>query len=161
MKVEKNMMVSIHYTLKDDEGNVLDTSDGRDPLDYIQGQGHIIPGLENALEGKGQGDELSVTVVPEEGYGNRNDDLVYVVERTQFEDVGDIQVGMQFQVGTDQGPMVMTVAGVDDENITLDGNHPLADITLNFEVAVAGIRAATEEELNPPAHNHTEGGGCC
>ena len=160
MKAEKNMVVSIHYTLKDEEGNVLDSSQGRDPLDYVHGAGHIIPGLEKAIEGKSQGDEISVTVTPEEGYGTRDEELMHEVSRSQFGDIEDIQVGMQFQVGTEQGPMVMTVAGVDDENVTMDGNHPLADVTLNFKVAVAGVREASEEEINP-THDHTHGGGCC
>ena len=158
MKIENEKMVSIHYTLKDDEGTVIDSSEGRDPPDYMHGEGHIIPGLEKALEGKVEGDELTVTVSPEEGYGVRDDSLLQVVEKEQFEGIEAIQIGMQFQVGTDKGPMVMSVAGMDEDNVTLDGNHPLADLTLHFEVAVAGVRDATAEELTPPAHEH--GGGC-
>jgi FKBP-type peptidyl-prolyl cis-trans isomerase SlyD len=160
MQVAKDSMVSIHYTLKDDSDQVLDSSEGRDPLDYIQGASQIIPGLETALEGKGAGEELSVVIQPEEGYGTRDEDLVYEVPRSEFEDIEDIQVGMQFRVGTDQGPLVMTVAGIEDDMINLDGNHPLADVRLSFEVAIVSVREATAEELAAANHEHGAGCGC-
>ena len=157
MQVAKDTVVSIHYTLKDDSGQVLDSSDGRDPLDYIQGASQIIPGLESALEGKAAGEELSVVIEPEEGYGARDEQLVYEVSRSEFEDLEDIQVGMQFRVGTDQGPIVMTVTGIEEDMISLDGNHPLADVQLSFEVAILSVREATPEELTAANHEHGAG----
>ena len=160
MQIAKDAVVSIHYTLKDDSDQVLDSSDGRDPLDYIQGTGQIIPGLETALEGKEAGEELSVVIEPEDGYGARDEQLVYEVERSEFEDLEDIQVGMQFRVGTDQGPLVMTVTGIEGDMINLDGNHPLADVQLSFEVAIVSVREATPEELTGANHEHGAGCGC-
>jgi FKBP-type peptidyl-prolyl cis-trans isomerase SlyD len=147
MRVEKNKVVSIHYTLRDESGEILDTSRGRDPLNYIHGSGQIIPGLEKALEGKAAGDDLSVVVGPEEGYGNRDESLVYDVPKGRFQAIETIEVGMQFNVGTDQGSLLMRVADVDEENVILDGNHPLADMRLSFDVSVVDIRKATQDEL--------------
>ncbi len=160
MQVAKDSVVSIHYTLKGDSGEVLDSSEGRDPLDFIQGAGQIIQGLEKALEGKAAGDELSVVIEPEDGYGARDDSLVHEVPRSEFEAMDDIEVGMQFRVGTDQGPLNMTVAGVEDDTITLDGNHPLADERLSFAVSVVSVREATAEELAAANHQHGTGCGC-
>jgi FKBP-type peptidyl-prolyl cis-trans isomerase SlyD len=160
MQVAKDSVVSIHYTLKDDSGQVLDSSDDRDPLDYIQGTGQIIQGLEKALEGKAAGEELSVVIEPEDGYGTRDDSLVYEVPRSEFEAMDEIQVGMQFQVGTDQGPLNMTVAGVEDDTVTMDGNHPLADERLSFAVTVVSVREATAKELAAANHQHGTGCGC-
>ncbi|MDF1535976.1 MAG: peptidylprolyl isomerase [bacterium] len=160
MQVAKDSVVSIHYTLKDDSGQVLDSSDGRGPLDYIQGASQIIQGLEKALEGKKAGDELSVVIEPEDGYGARDESMVYEVPPSEFEAMEDIQVGMQFRVGTDQGAMIMTVAGVEEDMITLDGNHPLADVRLSFDVSVVSVREATAEEIAAANHEHGAGCGC-
>jgi FKBP-type peptidyl-prolyl cis-trans isomerase SlyD len=146
-----NCVVSIHYTLTDDDGNVLDSSKDSDPLNYLHGANNIIPGLENALIGKSAGDSMQVTVSPEEGYGVKSDELIQTVPRAAFEGIDDIQPGMQFQAQGPQGAMMITVTAVDGDDITVDGNHPLSGKTLHFDVSVEGIREATEEELE---HGH-------
>jgi FKBP-type peptidyl-prolyl cis-trans isomerase SlyD len=160
MQIGKDSVVSIHYTLKDGSGEVLDTSDGRDPLEYLQGASQIIPGLESELEGKKAGDEFSVTIEPDQGYGSRDESLVHQVPKTEFETPDEIEVGMQFRVGDEGGTLIVVVAGIDGETVTLDGNHPLAGVTLNFDVSVAGVRAATEDEIKAGQHVHGSGCGC-
>ncbi len=151
MQVSENKVVSFHYTLKDDAGEVLDSSEGRDPLTYLHGAGNIIPGLEKALEGKDAGDHVEVSVAPEEAYGNRNDALVQSVPRSAFEGVDEILPGMQFQAQTPNGVQILTVVKVEDDTVVVDGNHPLAGKTLHFSVDITDIRDATAEEL---AHGH-------
>lgn len=160
MVIGKDRVVSIHYTLKDETGEVLDTSDGRDPLDYVHGAGQIIPGLESELEGKKEGDNFSVVIQPEDGYGSRDESLVHEVQKTEFDAPDEIEVGMQFRVGAEGGNLIMVVAGVHDETVTLDGNHPLAGVTLSFDVDIAGVREATEDELKASRHVHNSGCGC-
>ncbi|MFA5627919.1 MAG: peptidylprolyl isomerase [Thiohalomonadaceae bacterium] len=157
MQISTNKVVSIDYTLTDNQGNIIDSSKGGEPLAYIHGIGNIIPGLENALVGKKVGDKLQVSVPPAEGYGERNDDMVQTVPREMFEDSAEIQVGMQFQTTTESGqPMTVTVVEATADSITVDANHPLAGQTLNFDVAIADVRDATEEELD---HGHAHGVG--
>lgn len=156
MQAADNSVVLIHYTLTNDGGETLDSSAGREPLAYIQGAGNIIPGLENALSGKSAGDKLKVTIAPQDAYGVREDALVQVVPRDAFGGAPDIEVGMQFQARTPEGIRVVTVIDVAGDDITLDGNHPLAGETLHFDVEVVTVRAASEEEL---AHGHVHGEG--
>ena len=152
MQIEKNKVVSIHYTLTDNAGKVIDSSDGRDPLLYIQGIGNIIPGLEEALEGKSKADKLDVTVSPDKGYGNRDERMVQSIPRSNIDGIEDIQIGMQLQAQSPDGQMsLLTVTKVEDETVTVDGNHPLAGETLNFAVEIVDIRDATKDEL---AHGH-------
>ncbi|MCW8919531.1 MAG: peptidylprolyl isomerase [Gammaproteobacteria bacterium] len=154
MQISANMVVSIDYTLTDDQGTVIDSSEGRDPLAYIQGVGNIIPGLERALEGKAKGDSLKVTIPPKDGYGERSDELTQQVPKHLFEGDTEIEAGMQFQTMSEHGPQVVTVVAVDDEHVTVDANHPLAGENLNFDVTVVDIRPASEEELE---HGHVHG----
>ncbi len=152
MKIQNDKVVSIDYTLKDDSGEVLDTSQEREPLAFIFGSGNIIPGLENALEGKEQGEELSVTVEPKEGYGEYDDSLMFEVGKEQFQDASQIQEGMQVQAQNSNGQVqIFTIKSIGDEKVTLDANHPLAGQTLHFDVAVSEVRDATEEEID---HGH-------
>jgi FKBP-type peptidyl-prolyl cis-trans isomerase SlyD len=155
MQIAKHTVVSIHYTLRNDEGTVLDSSTGKDPLHYIQGIGNLIPGMEEGLEGKQKGDKLEIKVSPEKGYGERNDDLIQKVPRSSFGDQ-DVRPGMQFQAQSSQGAQVVTVTEVGLENITVDGNHPLAGVPLNFSVEVMEVRSATKDELD---HGHVHGPG--
>ncbi len=148
MKIGKNTMVSIHYTLKDESGQVLDSSEGRDPLSFIQGAGQIIPGMEKALEGRTAGEEFNVAVEPEEGYGTRDESLVFKVPKEQFQEIGEIEIGMRFQVDMGEGPALMNVAAIEEDGVVLDGNHPLADERLLFDVSVLDVREATPEELS-------------
>ena len=159
MNVSKNSVVTMHYTLKNgsDQGEVLDTSAGSDPLVYIHGLGHIIPGLEKELEGKTVGDKLQALIAPEDAYGERNDQMVNSMPKSEFPDAEELAVGMQFQVDTDQGPLVLTVLEVKDDEVVLDGNHPLSGFTLHFDVEITNIREATEEAISH-GHVHGEGG---
>ncbi len=147
MQATNQKVVSIEYTLKDNQGNVLDTSNGRAPLSYLHGAGNIIPGLEKALDGKSPGETLEVLVPPKDAYGERNAALVMDVPREQFPEETPPQVGQQFQVETPEGARVVTVAKVDDAQVTIDANHPLAGRPLNFDVTVTDVRNATSEEL--------------
>lgn len=154
MQISANKVVSIHYTLKNDAGEVLDSSSGREPLAYLQGGGNIVPGLEKALEGKSTGEKVNVSVVPEEGYGPRHDGLMQEVPRDAFQGVEDIKPGMQFHAQGPQGPLVVTVVEAGDDTVKVDGNHPLAGETLHFDVEVTDVREATEEEKE---HGHVHG----
>lgn len=156
MKVEKNHVISIDYTLKDDQGEILDTSDGRGPLLFIQGIGNIIPGLEKALEGKVIGDHVKVRIAPEDAYGVREDSLIQKVPKDQFETPDTLEIGMQFEVETEQGHMVVSVVQIEEFHIMVDGNHPLAGVPLNFDVRIKDIRSASKEEM---AHGHVHGAG--
>lgn len=152
MKVEKNKVVSINYTLTDDSGEVLDSSEGGEPLAYLHGQGNLIPGLETELEGKSEGDTFRTAIDPADGYGEYNDALIAEVPRDRFTGVDEINVGMEFQAQTsDGGSQIVRVTEVSDEAVKVDANHPLAGQTLHFDVTVAGVRDATEEELE---HGH-------
>lgn len=155
MQIAKDKVVQIDYTLKNDKGEVLDTSEGAGPLAYLHGHHGIIPGLENALEGKATGDKLDVSIAPAEAYGEYNEAMVQVVERKLFEGM-DVAPGAQFQAQTSDGMQVITVTAVDGDEVTIDGNHPLAGQTLHFSVEVVEVRDASEEEL---AHGHVHGPG--
>ncbi|TVQ38639.1 MAG: peptidylprolyl isomerase [Spirochaetaceae bacterium] len=156
MNVREKTVVSIDYTLKDDSGTVLDSSENREPLSFLYGSGSIIPGLEKALHGRTAGDALSVTVEPDEGYGEYNEDLVFAVGKDRFQDPSIIEVGSQVQAQTADGAVqVLTIKGIGDDDVTLDANHPLAGQTLHFDVAVADVREATAEEVD---HGHAHSG---
>lgn len=157
MQISKHKVVTIDYTLTDNQGKVIDSSKGQEPLAYIHGIGNIIPGLESALEGKQKGDALNVSVEPEQGYGVRNEELQQVISRDQFPNVDELQVGMQFRAEGPQGDQIITITAMEGDDVTIDGNHPLAGVTLNFEVEVIGVRDAESEELDH-GHVHGEGG---
>jgi len=156
MQIEKNKVVGIDYTLTDKEGTVIDTSEGREPLKYIHGIGALIPGLEKELNGKAAGDKLSVTIAPEEGYGQRNEELRQSIPSAQFPPEPEPKVGMQFQANGPEGPIVVTIVDVAADHVVVDGNHPLAGVTLNFDVEIKEVRDASAEELE---HGHVHGPG--
>ncbi len=156
MQIAADTVVLIHYTLKDDNGAVLDSSAGGEPLAYIQGHGNLVPGLEKALEGKQGGHTLAITVSPADGYGNRDEALVQRVPKRSLQGSGEIRKGMQFQARTEDGMRLFTVTGIAGDMVMLDGNHPLADQTLHFDVEVVSVREATTEELE---HGHVHGAG--
>ena len=146
MKISKNSVVTFHYTLNDPDGKLLDTSAGRDAFSYIQGQNMIVPGLERQMEGKAAGEKLMAVVPAAEGYGDLDPSLVHKVPADRFGDQ-KIEPGMQFQAGNEGGEM----------GVALNGNHPLAGVTLHFNVDIKDVREATDEELNH-GHVHGEGG---
>lgn len=154
MEIQNNKVVSIDYTLTNNEGKTLDTSEGRAPLSYIHGKGNLIPGLEKALEGKKVGDKVNVTISPEEAYGERNEELIQVIPRSAFQGVDNIEPGMQFQANVQGHTQIISVTKVEGDNITTDANHPLAGEHLTFDVDITEVREPTEEELN---HGHVHG----
>jgi FKBP-type peptidyl-prolyl cis-trans isomerase SlyD len=156
MQIAKHSVVTIDYTLTSPDGKVLDTSSGKQPLTYLHGVGGIIPGLEAALEGKTAGDSVNAVISPEQAYGNKDPQMVQAVPRAAFKGVADIQPGMQFQAQSPQGPRVVTVVSANDNEVTVDANHPLAGMQLTFDVTVKDVRAATADEIS---HGHVHGPG--
>ena len=157
MQIAQDKVVLFHYTLTNDAGEVLDSSDGGEPLAYLHGQGNIVAGLEKALDGRTAGEKLSVRVEPAEGYGLRAAALVKQVPRRSFGSAGNIKPGMQFQAQLERGQTrVVTVTAVKGDMVTVDGNHPLAGQSLNFAVEITEVRDATSEELE---HGHVHGPG--
>lgn len=152
MQITKNKVASIHYTLRDNEGTVIDSSEGRDPLHYLHGAGNLIVGMEEGLEGKSKGEKLNLKIAPEKGYGEKDENLVQQVPRSAF---GGQEVNEGMRFSTNQGGVV-TVTHVGLESITVDGNHPLAGVELNFDVEVMDVRNATTEEIT---HGHVHGPG--
>ncbi len=153
--VADGQVVIIHYTLKNEQGEVLDSSDGADALPYLHGGGNIVAGLENALSGKSVGDKVDVVVSPEEGYGLRNPDAVQQVPRDAFPPEAEVVVGAQFVMQGEGGQVIpVWVIGVEGDSVTLDANHPLAGQTLHFSVSIESTREPTEEEK---AHGHPHG----
>jgi FKBP-type peptidyl-prolyl cis-trans isomerase SlyD len=155
--IKTGKVVNLKYTLRNAQGEVLDQSDSAEPFLYLHGSSQIIPGLESALEGLKAGDKKMVVVAPENGYGEKDQNLVIQVKRSQFPENADIQPGMQFESRSPDGySMVFTVAGVSGDEVTIDGNHPMAGVTLHFDVEVMDVRDATEEEKT---HGHAHGPG--
>ncbi len=154
MQVSENTVVAIEYTLKNDAGDVLDSSVGHAPLTYLHGHHNIISGLENAMLGKTVGDTFTVTIPPEEAYGLRDDSMTQVVPRHLFQGVDEIVPGMKFHAEAEHGVNVVTVIEVKGDQVHLDANHELAGETLHFDVVVQAIRAATDEEIE---HGHAHG----
>ncbi|TFG65303.1 MAG: peptidylprolyl isomerase [Spirochaetales bacterium] len=151
MKIQENKAVLIHYTLKNDDGEILDSSEGQEPLAYLHGHGNLIPGLEDELEGKVVGDVLRVSIPPEKGYGLHDSGQIIKVPKSKFGEVEEIAIGMQIEAHTSDGQRVFTVQEVAADTVTLDGNHPLAGKTLHFNVSVQNVRDASPEEIN---HRH-------
>ena len=147
-----NLVVIMHYKLTDDQGEVLDSSDGGDPLTYLHGAGNIISGLESALVGKAVGDALRVRVEPEDGYGLPQPALIQAVPKAAFNGVDTIEVGMTFVAQGENGASQrIVVKEVGDDEVTIDANHPLAGVVLNFDVQIVAVREATAEEIT---HGH-------
>ncbi len=154
MQISNDLVGSIHYTLKNDQGEVLDSSEGQEPLEYLHGKGNIVIGLENALTGKSIGDKLSIVVNPEEGYGEYDANLVQELSKDMFSGVETIEVGMEFHAQTQDGMQIIEVKKVEGDTITVDGNHPMAGQSLHFDIEVVAIREASADELE---HGHVHG----
>lgn len=156
MNISEQCVASFHYTLTDGSGKVLDSSNGQEPLSYLHGSGNIIPGLEKALLGKSIGDKFNISIPAAEAYGLRDDSMVQQLPSNMFEGIDKIEEGMEFHAETEHGLQVVTVTKVEGDNITIDGNHPLAGVDLTFDVEITAVRAATEEEVE---HGHAHGVG--
>jgi len=156
MQIAARTVATFHYTLTDDAGKVIDSSSGHDPLAYLHGAGNIVPGLEKALEGRQAGGKFDVVVSPEEGYGEPNEMLIQTVPREAFQGVDELEVGMAFQAQTPQGAISVVVSKIEDGQVTVDGNHPLAGQNLHFAIEVVEVRDASLEELT---HGHVHGPG--
>ena len=155
MTVAQHTVVTLHYKVTDvDSGQVIDSSENGDPLVYLHGAQNIIPGLENALEGKAVGDEVEVTVAPEDAYGERSDDRIQQVPIEAFREIENLEPGMAVTAQTEHGPVNLIVTEIDESTVTVDANHPLAGKSLTFNVSIKSIRDASEEEV---AHGHVHG----
>lgn len=154
MQISKNSVVTLNYTLKNDQGDTLDESQDGSFL-YLHGASGIIPGLEGLLEGKSAGDTFSAHIEPEEGYGVRDDSMVQIVPREMFEKDHPVEEGIQFHAKSPEGNMLtVTVTRIEGDEITVDGNHPLAGIALNFDIKIENVREASAEEIE---HGHIHG----
>ena len=155
--IQDGKVVTMTYTLKDSEGEVLDEAGVNDAFVYLHGGGQIVPGLEKALQGLIIGSSKEVIVEPEDGYGELDPDLRFNVNKDQFTEVGEIELGMQFQAQHPSGqPMLFSVEDIQGDEITVDANHPLAGEALHFSVQIVDIRDATPEEMS---HGHAHGPG--
>jgi len=157
MKITSKKVATIHYTLKDQKGTIIDSSQGEEPLTFIHGIGNLIPGMEKGLEGKGAGDKVSLVIPPEEAYGIRKEENVQVVPLKNFPEKDNVKPGATFVADSDQGSRNATVVKVDGDLVTIDFNHPLASVELHFEIEILDVRNATEDELS---HGHVHGKGC-
>ena len=158
MKIADKTVVQMHYTLTSDEGKVIDSSEGREPLQYIQGTHMIVVGLEKAMVGHEVGDKFDVKVIPSEGYGEYNEEMTQEVPLDVFQGVDKVVEGMMFYAQTPAGPMPIRVKSVSEKTAVIDANHELAGQNLNFAIEVVSVREATEEDLNPQGHHCCCGG---
>ncbi|MBN8481809.1 MAG: peptidylprolyl isomerase [Xanthomonadales bacterium] len=156
MQIAERTVASFHYTLTNDAGEVLDSSQGREPLTYLHGASNIVPGLEAQMAGHVAGDRFAADVAATDGYGEHVPELVQIVPRAAFAGVDDLEVGMQFQAQTGQGAIPVVVTAIEGDDVTVDGNHPLAGETLHFAIEIVEVREASVEEV---LHGHVHGAG--
>ncbi len=157
MQINNNTAVSIHYTLTNDSGEQIDSTFGGEPLVYLHGYGNIISGLEKELTNKSVGDKFETRIEAADAYGEFSDDMIQVISREMFDGIDQLEVGMQFHAAVNSGTNVITIVKIDGDDITIDGNHPMAGQPLNFTVEVMDVRPASKEEI---AHGHIHGAGC-
>lgn len=151
-----SQVIGFHYTLKDKDGNLIDSSENQAPLLFLVGSGHIIPGLEKELLGLNIGDKKEVVIAPQDAYGEIVDDLRITVQKTQFPEGAELNIGDQFQVNEEPNAPVFRIMAIESEEVHIDGNHPMAGIELHFSVEVTDKRDATAEEVS---HGHAHGDG--
>lgn len=156
MTITTGSVVLFDYTLIDNEKDIIDSSKDGGPLAYLHGEGQIVKGLEKAMEGRKAGDSFSVSVSPEEGYGLPDPAKVAVVTVDQIEGGEELEEGMQLEASNEHGQQIVVVSKIEGDQVTLDGNHPLAGMTLHFDITIREVRAATTEEI---AHGHVHGPG--
>jgi FKBP-type peptidyl-prolyl cis-trans isomerase SlyD len=156
MKIVANAVVSIEYVLRDDQGDVIDSSEGDEPLAYIHGHEQIVPGLENALAGRIKGDAVDAVIAPKDGYGDHDDELIIRITRDELPPEMVPEVGMEIGAEDEDGEQMYMITEINGPELTLDGNHPLAGKTLHFAVKIVDVRMASKEEL---LHGHVHGSG--
>ena len=156
MKIGKGCVVRMNYTLRDESGVTIESSEGREPLTYLHGLGHLIPGLEKTLDGSQAGLKTTVTVRPQDAYGEKDPQAVIRAERSDFPEGLTLEPGVEVQAETPDGPITFIVMSLEGDDVVLDANHPLAGKTLTFDVEVLEVREATADEL---AHGHVHGPG--
>lgn len=156
MQIADRTVASFHYTLTSPQGEVIDSSRGREPLPYLHGVGQIVPGLEKAMAGRSAGDTFQVVVPASEGYGDSNPEMMQSVPRSAFPEDVEIAPGMQFEAQGPMGPVTVVVKSVDAETVTIDANHPLAGTPLHFDIEIVEVREASVEEV---LHGHVHGAG--
>jgi FKBP-type peptidyl-prolyl cis-trans isomerase SlyD len=158
MTVKKDKVVEMHYTLKNNAGDVIDSSKGKEPMPFIQGHGNIIPGLESALEGMKIGESCDVSVKPEDGYGEHYLEAIQEIPMEALQGIDNLEVGMELQSQDEQGnPFIVHIKSINEDTVTIDANHPLAGETLHFSVSIENVREATKDELD---HGHVHSGSC-
>ena len=160
MVISKNKVVAIDYTLKNTDGEIIDSSVGQEPLVYIQGIGNLIPGLEEILEGKSVGDTFNAVIPPEKAYGNFDENLVQLIPSKHFEQIPNLEVGMQLQANMGGEVRIVTITSIEENEVQIDANHPLSGETLDFDVTIKSIRDASQEELDH-GHVHEIGRASC
>lgn len=167
MKVAKDLVVSLAYQVRTEDGVLVDEATALAPLEYLHGRGSLIPGLEKALADRAVGERFDVDVGVDEAYGDHDENLVQRVPKDVFGDAGELETGMRFLAETDQGPLPVEITAVEDDHVIVDGNHMLAGQNLKFNVEIVAIREATADELthghvhNAHSHHHHDHGDCC
>ena len=156
MQITPGSVVVFDYTLTDDDKDIIDSSVGSEPLAYIQGEGQIVPGLEKAMEGKKAGDSFKISLPPEDGYGVHDPEKISVVPADQIEGGEELEEGMQLHTEGEFGEQTVIITKIVGNEVTIDGNHPLAGMTLHFDIAIRDVRPATDEERD---HGHVHGPG--
>ena len=156
MNISNGSVVLFDYTLTDDEKDIIDSSKDGGPLAYLHGEGQIVKGLEKAMEGRKAGDSFSITVAPEEAYGIYDPSKIATVPADQIEGGDELEEGMQLEASNDEGEQIVVVTKIEGDKVTLDGNHPLAGMTLHFDITIREVREATAEEIE---HGHVHGPG--
>lgn len=156
MQVSDGKAVFVEYVLYEGD-KIIESTEGQEPFNYIHGRQSIIPGLENALAGKAEGDAFKVTIAPEDAYGERVDSMTQEVPKSMFGD-HEVSIGLQFHAQTNQGEQVVAVTAIEGDTVTIDGNHPMAGKTLTFDLSIKEVRDATDTELE---HGHIHGEGGC
>ncbi len=160
MQITKNKVATFDFVVTDENGDVMDSSAHSGAFPYIHGIGYLVPGLEKVMEGRTVGERFSATIPPADAYGERDESLMMKVPMEKFQGIDELELGTQIQVGFEDGTQIMTVTDIEENQVTLDGNHPLAGKTLNFDVSIVDIRDATPEELEH-GHPFIEGMDSC
>jgi FKBP-type peptidyl-prolyl cis-trans isomerase SlyD len=147
MQISKDTIVTFDYTLKNEHGELIESTEGSGPLEYVHGRGRLLPALESALEGKSSGDSLDVDLRPEQGYGQRDESMVLTLPSSKFQDQEAVRVGTRFVAKVGEDTHIFRVVDIEGDRVTVDGNHPLAGVGLHFDIDVKDVRKAKDEDL--------------